>query len=88
MIVRIDKAFEKDVRKIRDAALLRELAHCILEIESIEDTRKIRNLKKIQGSKSFYRIKLNDYRLGVQIEGKHIDLIRFLHRKDVYKFFP
>ena len=88
MIVRIDKTFEKDVKKIRDAGILKELAHCILELESIEDTRQIRNLKKIQDSKSFYRIKLKDYRIGVQIEGKYIDLIRFLHRKDVYKFFP
>ena len=88
MIVRIDKTFEKDVKKIRDIKLLKELAHCILEIETIEDFRKIRNLKKLQGTKSFYRIKLNEYRIGVFIDGKHIDMIRFLHRKDVYKFFP
>ena len=57
MIVRIDKSFEKDVRKVRDKDLLNELALCILELQNATDIRKIKDLKKLQGAKSFYRIK-------------------------------
>jgi mRNA interferase RelE/StbE len=61
-----------------------------LEVKSKEE---INGLKKIQGYETYYRIRLGDYRLGIEIieEGAKEDgvyFIRFLHRKDIYKYFP
>ena len=38
--------------------------------------------------RSNYRIRLGDYRIGIEIQKDTIIFTRFLHRKDIYKFFP
>jgi mRNA interferase RelE/StbE len=88
MIVKIDKTFEKDTDKIRDKQLLRKIADCIEEIQSVNSFQHIKNIKKLQGSSVFYRIRINDYRLGLQLQNQTVILIRCLHRKDIYKYFP
>ena len=57
-------------------------------LESFErDIRKLKE-RKVKGEKKFYRIRVGDYRLGVKIEGETVTFIRFLHRKDIYRYFP
>ncbi|RKY93503.1 MAG: hypothetical protein DRQ01_04625 [Ignavibacteriae bacterium] len=48
----------------------------------------ISNLKKIQGTKDYYRIRMGNHRLGMIIKKGEVELIRILHRKDIYKYFP
>lgn len=88
MIVHIDKAFEKDVNKIKDKSFHLKIADCIEHILSIDQTSSIKNLKKLKGSDNFYRIRIGEYRLGILIENETITFIRCLHRKDIYKYFP
>jgi mRNA interferase RelE/StbE len=58
-------------------------------MEDSESILDIPNTKKIQGYGSFYRIRIGDYRLGMEeVSSKEIVLIRFLHRKDIYRYFP
>jgi len=33
-------------------------------------------------------VKIGDYRLGLKLSGNTLELIRFLHRKDIYRRFP
>lgn len=42
----------------------------------------------MKGSESYYRIKLGDYRLGLRVENNKLIIIRFLHRKEIYRYFP
>lgn len=88
MKIVIDKSFEKDVEKIKDKKILSKIADCIELIQKTKKTEDIPNLKKLTGYKFEYRIKLNDYRIGLIISNNKIEFIRFLHRKDIYKFFP
>ncbi len=37
---------------------------------------------------NFYRIQVGAYRLGFVLEENTIVLVRFLHRKEIYRFFP
>ncbi|MBS1550891.1 MAG: type II toxin-antitoxin system RelE/ParE family toxin [Bacteroidetes bacterium] len=88
MIVRIDKAFEKDTDKIRDKKILNLIADCIENIQKAIKIEEINHLKKLQGYNSHYRIKIKDYRIGLIIENNVIELVRFLHRKEIYRYFP
>ena len=88
MIVRIDKSFEKDSDKIKDKNLLYSIADCIELLVKADNIKSIKNIKKLKGSNYFYRIRIGDYRIGLEIKNETIELIRFLHRKDIYKFFP
>jgi len=44
--------------------------------------------KKIEGYEAYYRLRIGDYRLGIKLAGNTLELIRFLHRKDIYRRFP
>lgn len=89
MKILIDKSFVKDVDKITDKKLLRNLNKLIIELESSNSLTELPNVKKIKGYDSFFRIRIGNYRLGLEeIGGNGICLTRFLHRKDIYKYFP
>jgi mRNA interferase RelE/StbE len=49
---------------------------------------EIPHLKKLQGFKSVYRIRIGDYRIGIFIDGNTVQFVRVLNRKDIYKYFP
>ena len=88
MIVKIDKSFEKDFKKISDEKLRNKLLDIINSIQKAIKISDLKNIKKLQGTKDFYRIRLGDYRLGIIINKKEVQLIRLLHRKEIYRYFP
>lgn len=88
MIVKIDKSFEKDVEKISSSSMNKKVSRIILEIQKASKVSEISNLKKLHGTKNYYRIRLGDYRLGLILLKNEIQLIRLLHRKDIYRYFP
>jgi len=88
MIVKIDKSFEKDVKSINSQLINNNLIKIINEIQTANKISDISNLKKIQGTSNYYRIRIGDYRLGMIIIKTEVQLIRLLHRKDIYRYFP
>lgn len=89
MKFRVDKSFDRDIDRIKDQKLLKRLRNLISMIENAESIRKIAHIKKIEGYDLFYRIKIGDYRLGMEaLSDKEVVLIRFLHRKEIYRYFP
>lgn len=88
MDIRFEASFEKDIRGIRDKKLLSRVKDVIDEVKEAEDLDAIRNLTKLKGYKTFYRIRLGDYRIGIDIADSTIIFTRILHRKDIYKYFP
>lgn len=88
MKVKIDKMFEKDTDQIKDKKILKLIADCIENIQDAKRTDEINNLKQLQGYNSHFRNKIRDYRIGLIIENNEIELIRFLHRKEIYRYFP
>ena len=84
----IDKSFEKDLKKVKDKSLKLKIANTLESLLNINSLDELRRVKKVKGDDIYYRIKLGDYRLGFSLEEKTITVIRFLHRKDIYKYFP
>lgn len=88
MQIEFTKSFTKDLRRIDDKSLLNRLKLTILEIENSTSIFELPNLKYIVNSDFYYRIRVGDYRIGLKLENNSVNLIRFLHRKDIYKRFP
>ncbi|MGA9351150.1 MAG: type II toxin-antitoxin system RelE/ParE family toxin [Anaerolineae bacterium] len=42
----------------------------------------------MKGYDTFYRIRLGDYRIGIEVLEDKVILVRILHRKDIYRYFP
>ncbi|MCF8069329.1 MAG: type II toxin-antitoxin system RelE/ParE family toxin [Desulfobacterales bacterium] len=89
MNIEFKKSFAKDLRKAKPGQKLSERVQQVIhEVEAVEHIHDIKNLKKLKANGDFYRIRLGDYRLGLIIESDTVTFVRFLHRSDVYRFFP
>jgi len=87
MKVEIRRIFTKDAEKL-PATIQQQLVLIISNLEQTKQLARIKNCKKIKGSKTAYRIRLNQYRIGFFFENETIELVRVLGRKDIYKYFP
>ena len=67
MNVKFESRFEKDLKLIKERNLLTRLKQIILTCKQAESLGEINNLKKMQGYDSFYRIRLGDYRIGIEV---------------------
>jgi mRNA interferase RelE/StbE len=88
MIVKIDKSFEKDLRKLSDKSLNLKVAACIENVKKAETPAQIKNIKDLKGSAVHFRIRIGDFRIGLIIEKNEAIFIRILHRKEIYRYFP
>jgi len=88
MQVFYEKSFLKDIKKINDKNIANKLKKILNKFEEEENLTTFLNVKKLKGFDNFYRIKIGNYRLGFKYENESIEVIRFLHRKDIYKLFP
>jgi mRNA interferase RelE/StbE len=86
--VRFEKSFAKDLENIREKALLKRVKGIINEVKGADSVKEINNLRKLKGYETFYRIKFGDYRVGIELDGNEMIFTRFLHRKEIYRFFP
>jgi mRNA interferase RelE/StbE len=42
----------------------------------------------LQDHEHTYRIRVGDYRIGIYYDSDEVQLMRFLHRKEIYRKFP
>ena len=87
MNIEIRRTFTKDADKL-PANIQRQLAVIITDMQQAKQLTQIKDCKKIKGSKTAFRIRLNQYRIGLFFENETIELVRVLGRKDIYKYFP
>jgi mRNA interferase RelE/StbE len=86
--VRFKESFVRDLRNIKDKALLTRVRELIELVEQAQHLGQVANLKKLGGGGNYYRIRVGDYRLGLTVEGDAVTFVRFLHREDIYRYFP
>ena len=88
MKIELNQTFLSDIRKLRNPKLKNKIADFLEFLKKIDNISEISHFRKLSGHDTAYRIRLGDYRLGVYLIGDTIVLSRFLHRKDIYNFFP
>ena len=87
MKIEIRDSFLKDIKK-QSKENKQKIEAIFSDMKTAESISDLRNIKKLQGFKIFYRIRIGDYRLGFAFENETIVLLHFLHRKEIYRFFP
>ena len=88
MKVTFRKSFTRDLQKITDEKLLGRVEGRIGQIESAATLCDISDLKKLVGAESCYRIRVGEFRIGLIVRQGEVQLVRFLHRRDLYRHFP
>ena len=81
--------FSKDIDNIRhDSKAKKRLFDIIGQIKEVDTLGDLNGVKKIEGYPGYFRIRVGDYRLGLKSTENCVEMIRFLHRKDIYRRFP
>ena len=60
----------------------------ITKIKGISSMTDLKGVKKFEGYSDYLRIKVGDHRLGIKQGQNKIELICFLHRKEIYRRSP
>lgn len=91
MVIEITKGFVKQAAKLSSRTQL-GLQNTIKEIQATNDLMTIAGAKKLKsnkrGSGKYYRIRLGDYRIGIELLGDTVRLITIGDRKEIYRNFP
>jgi mRNA interferase RelE/StbE len=88
MQIEITKKFGKQVEKCHDKKIRSRLSETIQDIVKANSLSELRNVKKLKGYNSYYRIRIGDYRIGISYENNIVVFAAFDHRSDIYKYFP
>jgi len=83
--LQIERRAQKALKKISNPYK----TNLIQAIDRLSDNPRPDGCKKLKGSESLWRIRVNDYRIVYQIKDEHllILIIRIGHRKDIYEGF-
>ncbi|HBB87108.1 MAG TPA: plasmid stabilization protein [Blastocatellia bacterium] len=88
MNVSFRSSFAKDLNHITDKSLLRRVREVVDTVEHAQSVNDLPNLKKLKSSKNYYRLRIGDYRIGLALEDDILVFVRFLNRKEIYRYFP
>ena len=81
--------FVRDLRRIRHQDLRDRVERAIGELEAASTITDVPSVTRINSASGhYYRIRIGDYRLGIAVDGNVVILVRFLHRRDIYRYFP
>lgn len=88
MKIEFSESFLKDLKAVKDKSVLAKVKAAVEASELADTLDQITQLKKMRGSREYFRIRIGDFRLGLKLEGDTLVFIRFLNRKDIYRYFP
>jgi len=81
-------SFARDLRRIRDQELLSRVQQVIEQVEGADGFGEIAHVKKLKGSEDYYRIRVSNYRVGIIVADDTVIFVRFLYRRNIYRYFP
>ncbi|MBE9140799.1 type II toxin-antitoxin system RelE/ParE family toxin [Nodosilinea sp. LEGE 07088] len=79
----------KDLKKLKSQPVypqIYNLAFTVLPESS--NLQTLPNVKALVGTTNRYRIRVGDYRIGVELNGETLEIMRVLHRREFYRYFP
>ena len=88
MELEFTSSFTRDLRRLRNRELRARVERVIREVERAESIEAVAGAVRLRGPGAFYRIRIGDYRLALSVEGSTAIVTRFLHRRDIYRYFP
>ncbi len=82
------ESFARDLKAVKQKAILPRIREVIDAVASAKDLQSIPNIRKLNDPGNYYRIRVGDYRLGMKVQKEEVTFIRCLHRRDICRYFP
>ena len=89
MEVHYRQAFLKDLKRLKRHSIYNEIFELVFTaLPNINSLRDISDVKVMKGHINRYRIRRRDYRIGIEVQENIIEIVRVLHRREFYRYFP
>ena len=89
MEIQYRQSFLKDLKSLKNTPVYQRIYDiAFTTLPNTQNIKEIANVKAMQGFTNRYRIRVGDYRIGIEISENTIEIIRTLHRKEFYRYFP
>ncbi|PZU98918.1 MAG: plasmid stabilization protein [Pseudanabaena sp.] len=89
MEVKYCQSFLKDLKNLKGSSIYQRISEiAFTTLPETQSLQELSNIKAMQGHSNRYRIRVGDYRIGIEISGNTVEVIRTLHRKEFYRYFP
>jgi mRNA interferase RelE/StbE len=83
------KLFLKDLKKLRNQPVYQQIYDLtFVVLPEAADLQTLPNVKALVGTTNRYRIRVGNYRIGLELNGETLEIMRVLHRRDFYRYFP
>lgn len=82
-------SFLKDLKNLKETPVYGKVYELtFVTLLEIPNSRDILNIKALKGYDDRCRIRVGDYRIGIEMSKINIEIICVLHRKEFYRYFP
>lgn len=82
-------SFVKDLKALKSTPVFEKVKTLVFEeIPGCTSLEEVRTLTKLTDYENCYRIRVDDYRIGLVMEGNLLTFARVLHRREIYRYFP
>ena len=89
MEVQYRQAFLKDMKQLKSSTSYQHIYKvAFTRLPEINTLEEISDIKPMRGYTGRYRIRIGDYRVGIEVNGDVIEVMRVLHRREFYRYFP
>ena len=89
MEVRHRELFLRDLKKLKNQPIHDEVFELVFTIlPEVKTLRDVTGIKAMKGYPNRYRIRLGNYRVGIEVHGDTVEVMRVLHRREFYRYFP
>ncbi len=89
MNVEYRKSFLKDLKKLKGQPIYDQVFEfAFMRLSAANKLRDIPNVKSMKGYPDRYRIRIGSYRVGIELHDDKVEVMRVLHRREFYRYFP
>jgi mRNA interferase RelE/StbE len=83
------KAFLKDIKRLKRQPVYNKVFELVfMTLPTIKTIRELSDVKSMKGFSNRYRIRIGNYRIGIEMQDDFIEIVRVLHRRKFYRHFP
>lgn len=89
MKIEYRQLFLKDLKKLKNQPIYKQIYTLMFDIlPTVKSLQDVPNVKSLVGTPNRYRIGIGDYRIGIEINNDNLEVLRALHRREFYRYFP
>lgn len=89
MEIQYRQTFLKDLKSLKGSTAYQRIYEVAFTmLPNAASLQEIPNVKAMQGHPNRYRIRIGDYRIGIEVDQNSVEILRALHRREFYRYFP